>query len=196
MNKYRICSAALIVAFGLISQAAVAGTTATGYLLGAPTQLAQSPLLSKNFGSATVGSTVNGTTETVTVQITPPPGNLVDITDISIAGANPGDFQVTGGSCVNATGRIDQDTCTLDLSFTPSAAGTRSGILNMTCRIVSAAIGPIGLVCDNTSRPAFNLSGTGILAAIAQSIPTLGREGVTLLALLLFAATFLVLRRR
>ena len=126
MIGFRMGRVVLIAAFGFLSQGVSAGAFVPGSLTGAPTQLAETPLLSKSFGSVTVGGTVSGAPETVTVHVTTPPGGQVDITDISISGLNGGDFQITGGSCVNASGLSNNDTCTLNLNFSPSAPGART----------------------------------------------------------------------
>ena len=183
-----------IICLNVMVNHAFAGTIPPYVLTGNPTNMGQSPLETKDFGNAVVGNTIAGTTETVTVVLNGGQslGETVNISNISATG----DFTVTGGSCVGATGLTANDTCTLNLSFTPTATGSRSGVLNVTCNVVMAAIGVIGLNCDNVSHVAYNLAGTGIMAAIAQAVPLMGREGFTLLILLMFAASLYALRRK
>lgn len=179
-------------AFCLLGTTAQAGIPVIEAVLnGNPTPMAQQPLAVKDFGDATVGATVNGATETVTVTIV---GGVATV-DIDSITAN-GDFAVAGGSCVGATGLQNGDTCTLELEFTPTVAGLRTGILDVRCRVGATLIGVLGLVCDNSDRDAYELQGNGILAAIAQAVPMLGREGLTLTIMLIFAASLLGLRRK
>jgi hypothetical protein len=168
-----------------------AGVPVVGYLTGNPTQMAASPLATKDFGSSPVGTPVAGAQETVTVDLSG--GGQLQITGI----AATGDFSVTGGTCTNpSTTYSNGNTCTLDLQFAPTAVGTRNGQLNVTCQVVAAAIGVVGVLCDGNTYPAYNLTGNGLLAAIAQAIPTLGREGITLLALMMIVVSLFALRRR
>lgn len=174
----------------VLASPAIAGNPFIYVLTGAPTNLAQTPLQTKNFGTATVGSVADGAVETVTVNLLGDPSSFT----VSLANiAATGDFAVTGGTCVGATGLTNGSNCSLQLRFAPTATGVRSGLLSITCNVVGAIVGVIGLVCDNESHAAYNLTGIGVLAS---AIPTVGREGLTLIAMLLLGASLLALRRR
>ena len=177
----------------VLAPQAMAGVPVVGILTGAPTNLAQSPLATKNFGSTMVGTPVDGTLETVTVHISEPlSGNLATIDAISATG----DFTVTGGTCTNFSSLwTDSSTCTLQLRFAPLVAGVRNGLLSIKCSIVAAAGGIIGLVCDDSTHAAYNLRGTGI-GANANPVPALSRGSFTLIALILVGASLFALRRR
>jgi len=158
---------------------------------GNPTPMATQPLSTKWFGNAVVGATVNGAVETATVTF------YSGVGDVSIDSiTTTGDFAVAGGTCVGATGLLHGQSCTLDLTFTPTAVGDRWGQLNITCRVVTAVLGIVGLVCNDIDQVAYLLHGTGLLAQIARAVPMLGREGLTLLLMAMFAVSLLALRRK
>jgi len=192
MIRGHLTGCALLLFSSLLAGNAQAGTTvAIPFITGAPTVIG-SPLATKDFGNSLVGTPVAGAQETVTVNLA---GTTLPVQITGIAAT--GDFSVTGGTCTNAAAQyLDGNTCTLDLQFLPAAPGTRTGQLSITCRVVATLIGVVGLTCDGGSHTAYNLTGNGILAALMQAVPTLGREGITLLALLMVIVSSLALRRR
>lgn len=94
-----------------------------------------------SFPATTVGSTA-AATQTVTVAASLK-GASYAISGLSVAVS--GDFARSGGSCGTtvATGT----TCTVIVSFTPTAAGTRTGVLNITH---SNTLTPIAIVLTGT----------------------------------------------
>jgi hypothetical protein len=162
-------------------------------LTGSPTNLALDPLATKDFGSAAVGTAVNGTLETLTVNVqgaTGPSGVQFDASNPS------GDFAVAGGTCTDPPASWSSiGTCTLQLRFAPIATGIRNGLLSISCRALTVAIGIAGLVCDGVLHDAYYLTGIGTAIA-ANPVPALGREGLTLMALMLIGASLLALRRK
>jgi hypothetical protein len=79
-----------------------------------------------NFGSQPVGTASAGQTFTVTSSGT------VDLhtTTVSIGGTNAGEFATTANTCSNATLHVGQ-TCTVGVTFTPAATGSRSASLSI-----------------------------------------------------------------
>lgn len=79
-----------------------------------------------SFGAETVGTTSAPMTETVTnnQKVT------LDITSISITGADAGDFTQTGTTCSSTLSAGTK--CTITLTFTPAAKGARSATLQLT----------------------------------------------------------------
>ena len=141
------------------SYGVVAGPFATGGGLGFATtnfnngklvvllqtlSLSPSPV---DFGDQAAGSKSGPQVVTVTNSTS----NTVNISGISFIGANAGDFAETntcGSSLASAA------TCTINLTFTPGAAGARTATLNLSD--------------DAPASPqAVDLSGTGVSAAIA-----------------------------
>ncbi|PYV35050.1 MAG: hypothetical protein DMG22_03695, partial [Acidobacteria bacterium] len=108
------------------------GTTSTAAL--APTSL--------TFASQQVGST----SLAQAVALTNSGTTTVSITTIAIAGANPGDFGQTN-NCGNSL--AVEGNCTINVTFSPSATGTRTATL---------------MVADNASNSpqTASLSGTGV----------------------------------
>ncbi|PYV27680.1 MAG: hypothetical protein DMG24_04075 [Acidobacteria bacterium] len=118
------------------------GLSGTGTTATAPTASLSPTSLS--FGNQNVGST--STAQAVTLSVA---GAALTISSLAITGANSGDFAQTNncGSSVAAGA-----TCKINLTFTPSASGSRSATLSIT---------------DNASGSpqTVGLSGTGATAA-------------------------------
>ena len=78
-----------------------------------------------SYGSVNLGSTVTRTATLTNTGV----GTLV-VTNVSIAGVNPGDFALTGGTCgVTPIALTGGSHCTIKVRFAPAAAGPRSGAL-------------------------------------------------------------------
>jgi hypothetical protein len=172
----------------LLSGAALAQTS-TGTLTGSPTP----QFGTMNFGTQAVGTAGPAQTETLTAHIVPapaPPGTVVQIKSVS---TNSGEFAITGGNCAGAL-LPDGTGCSLQIAFTPAAGGNRASFLSIQCAI-TAVVGAASFACDDAVHQFLALSGIGAAAAL-NPIPTLGREGLTLLALVLFASALWHLRRR
>jgi len=169
-----IIAAALLLAAGGSS-----AQTTTGTLSGPP----------MNFGSQAVGTTGAAQTETVTAAIVGPPGFTARIDTI---GTSSSEFPVVaGGTCAAGTTFLnDAEGCTVRVAFAPSAPGARSGLLSVTCTLF-AAVGVPMVVCNEAS---ITLSGIGL--AVARSVPAIGREALTALAVLVMLASMVFLRRR
>ncbi|MGE5089699.1 MAG: hypothetical protein ACM3QY_11280 [Candidatus Levyibacteriota bacterium] len=183
--------AVLFVAATIVAGAAVAQTTVTGSLTGSPTPAVTGTM---DFGTQAVGVAGAPQTETITahlVAVPPPvpPGTVVQIQSVA---SNSSEFQVTGGTCPGGALLPDGQTCDVQLTFTPAAVGPRSGALSVQCA-VTAVVGVIAFVCDGVAHQFMLMSGLG---AIQAAIPTLGREALTALALLLMLTSFYWLRRR
>jgi hypothetical protein len=176
LNQVIVASALLILAGVSYAQ------TSTGTLSGPP----------MDFGGQTVGTTGATQTETVTAAIVGSPGFRARIDTI---GTSSAEFAIVGGgTCAAGTTLLaDTQNCTIRLAFAPSAPGSRSGLLSVTCTLIAAVGVPI-VVCNQAS---IALSGIG-LALTQQTIPipALGREALTALAVLIMLASMYCLRRR
>ena len=139
-----------------------------------------------------------GGSETASVVLTKVGGPTSRIT---VIGLLPGsDFTITGGTCVqNVTNLVNPgDSCSIDVRFSPTAAGARVGTLTVDCSPLPA-VGGITITCDfdDTTIANIALNGLGaILAAVSVSVPTIGRYEMTALAMLLFALAAWSLRRK
>lgn len=172
---------------------ALAGSPIIGLITGAPTLVGAT----MGFPTQPVSSTSPVQTETLTAHLGSaapiPPGTAVKLVGTSID--NP-EFAITGGTCAPNLIMANGDNCTLQMQFTPSVAGTRNAQLSVRCAVVSV-VGVIGLVCDDTSRPFIQLTGVGtVLGALAAAVPALGTGSLTILALLLFVGSVLLMQRR
>jgi hypothetical protein len=79
-----------------------------------------------NFGNVFRGAASSATVFTVTNSSTFP--STVNVTNIAFTGADPGDFTQTS----NCTSLNEGATCTVQVVFTPQAAGTRTATLQVT----------------------------------------------------------------
>ena len=106
----------------------VAGSTQTVTLSGTGTEPVvglSAPSLS--FGNQSLSTTSSAQVETVTNTGT---GNLA-ISTVTIGGTNPSDFATSADTCLRAAVKPTK-TCAVNVTFTPSAAGSRSASLNFT----------------------------------------------------------------
>ena len=93
-------------------------------LTGTGTQISLSPV-SLNFGTLVVGTTSAAKSVIVTNVGTTP----VTFTAISVAGTNPGDYQISANTCNASLGA--GGTCAVTVRFKPTAVGTRKATLSM-----------------------------------------------------------------
>jgi hypothetical protein len=133
----------------LSGTSATGGTTGGGTTGGTPTPT-PAPAPGVGLSSTTASfanTTVGSTSATTTVTVTNTGNAALNVQSASIAGANAGDFKVTSSTCssVAASG-----TCSLGVSFTPSASGSRTATLSLTDNAAS-------------SPQVITLSGTGVV---------------------------------
>ena len=110
------------------------------------------PVLSLSTSSLTFGDQAVGTTSAAqTVTITNTGTSDLHVAAVSTGGANAGDFSASPSGCADVPATA---TCTISVTFTPSAAGARSATLN--------------IVSDSPTSPdQVTLSGTGLNALLA-----------------------------
>jgi Galactose oxidase, central domain/Abnormal spindle-like microcephaly-assoc'd, ASPM-SPD-2-Hydin len=99
------------------------------------------------FANQSFGTT--SATQTVTLRNTG--AAILNIQTVALAGANPGDFAVVNGStCTNGTTVAANGSCVIQLTFTPTASGTRSATLGISD---NAADSPETIGLSGTSAP-------------------------------------------
>src|SRR5690606_12451913 len=98
-----------------------------------------------SFASQTVGTT----SAAKTLTLSNAGGGLATINGLTMGGANPGDFG-RAGTCSLGASLGAGASCTIALTFTPSATGTRSATLTVST--------------DAGAVPVVTLSGTGAAA--------------------------------
>jgi hypothetical protein len=111
---------------------------------------------SQRFGSVTVGTTSAASTSTLTNTSSTA---ALNITSMTLTGANPGDFKIASASTCPNSGTINPlAACLISVTFTPGATGARSATLT---------------VNDNTKSgtQTISLSGTGTAAPTATLLP-------------------------
>jgi hypothetical protein len=194
------CAALALCVTGAAHAGAPQPIIVTSLLTGAPTGVSNTMV----FPPTQVNTTSGAQTETVTVHmsatqggnpIAVPPFYTTSVTSVTVD--DPA-FTVTGGTCTTPPtngGLNDSNTCTVALAFAPTTAGIHVASLFITC-FVAEAVGVTSITCDNVQHRFIGLQASGVLAAIATSVPALGNVSLTVLALLLFAASALAMRRR
>src|SRR5439155_1633958 len=130
----------------------------TGTLL---PSLSPSPVPS--FGNQNVGTT----SAAQAVTLSNPSGAALTITSIGLTGTNPGDFGQTNNCPMSPSTLAANATCTINVTFTPTATGSRSATL---------------AVADNASNSpqTAGVSGTGAsLPVLSPSpVPDFGNQNV------------------
>ena len=100
-----------------------------------------------NFGGQQTGTTSDP--ETVTVSNDGGDGVDLEITDISISG----DFDVAGGTCSVGDSLSDGDSCTIDVTFSPSADGAAAGSLTVDSDADEVTNDTVALSGEGTEAP-------------------------------------------
>ncbi|MER6998564.1 choice-of-anchor D domain-containing protein [Streptomyces sp. NPDC000410] len=99
---------------------------------------------SHNFGDQKVGTTGPGQTFTLTNT----GATTVSVSGVTLAGANPADYTITGNNCGGAV-LAPTGTCTVTVAFAPTATGLRTATLS---------------VASNAGTKSAALTGTGVTA--------------------------------
>ncbi|WP_308936681.1 choice-of-anchor D domain-containing protein [Duganella radicis] len=76
------------------------------------------------------GTTVGQSSAALSTTLTNTGNAALNISAIGVAGANSGDFAITGGSCAAGASVAAGANCNVQVVFTPAAAGARSASLN------------------------------------------------------------------
>src|SRR2546423_10934727 len=100
-----------------------AGVSGTGVTL---PSLSPSPV--PDFGNQNLGST----SAAQAVTLSNPSGTALAITSIGFTGTNPGDFGQTNNCPLSPSTLAANGTCTINVTFTPTATGSRSATLTST----------------------------------------------------------------
>jgi len=151
-------SATLAVADNASNSPQTAGVSGTGASLPV---LSPSPV--PDFGNQNVGTT--GAAQAVT--LSNPTGTALTITSIGFTGTNPGDFGQTNNCPLSPSTLAANGTCTISVTFTPTATGSRSATLTVT---------------DNASNSpqTAGVSGTGVgsTATLSPTSLTFSKQNV------------------
>src|SRR5207249_5574264 len=75
---------------------------------------------------------VGATSGTQAVTLSNPTSTVLTITSIGFAGTNPGDFGQTNNCPLSPSTLAANATCTINVTFTPAATGSRSATLTVT----------------------------------------------------------------
>jgi len=134
-----------------------------------------------NLGNQQVGGTSSVFTYTLLNAGTAP----LTISGVMLGGQNPGDFSLTANTCVNPQSTILQPgaSCSVGVTFTPAATGTRSTLLSVACDGVNCPLSPTMLATG--INPIAGVSpmsvdfGTQPLGTNASQTVTLSNVGTT-----------------
>jgi len=116
-----------------------------------------------NFDGIVVGSSSLARSLTFTNQIL---ASSASISAIALTGANPGDFTL-GGTCA-AGGSVAAAGCTVDVTFTPTATGSRSATLSVA--VTEAETGVCGDLKCTASSGITSCTGTSVPAAAGETV--------------------------
>lgn len=137
--------------------------------------------------------------QTFVVTVTSRTSNIFGINYNQIA-LNPnlgGQFQIVGGSCNTTTAYVNNAACTVDIKFLGNSPSSFTADLMMQCSSVVGAVGGYAVICGSGVAGASAQMARVLGNGIATAVDALGREGLTLLAALMFALTaVLTLKRR
>lgn len=135
---------------------------------GAPVALAYGPVaIGANSGTQTLTLTNNGT------------ANLSSIS-LSFSGGNTGDFSQTTSPATNCgTPLTPGSSCTITITFTPTAAGARATALSVASNITTEYIGVSGTGVSPLPGP--SPAGQPVIAAAATLSPTCAQSGSMIL---------------
>jgi hypothetical protein len=77
------------------------------------------------------GDTHLGDTDTKEITVTNTSDEDQEVQDLTIAGANAGEFAVTENHCPNGTKLAPGESCTVEVRFAPAAEGTRAAAVTV-----------------------------------------------------------------
>lgn len=178
--------------FALLASVVLAGSPAFAGVAGG------TAFVSSSAPTASPVTLVPGQTYTMTANISAN-GSVSGLTFNQIA-LNPNlgsQFQIVGGTCNTSSQYIAPTSCTVIVRFNGTAPGLFTSSLLMGCNAIVAQVGGYTISCDLTGPGTAGLMARYAGTGIAAVVDALGREGLTLLAALLFAITgFVTLRRR
>jgi hypothetical protein len=117
---------------------------------------------SENFGSIVVASSSSAVAFTLTNNSAASATSV----SLSLGGTNPGDFAISANTCGSTLAA--SASCTLNVTFTPTATGSRAATL-----IATYSGG------DGFSPQASTLSGTGTASSTAPTVTTMTATGIT-----------------
>ena len=138
---------------GVQSSPLIGSITAYPFLVAAPeASLSMGTLV---FSNQAVGTNSTATTVTLTNSGTAP----LTIASVGLSGTNPNDF-IESDNCVSSSPLAPAATCTVDLTFRPTAVGASTAAV-----VVTDNSGDV-----NGSQQTINLTGTGIQASTATIV--------------------------
>jgi hypothetical protein len=106
------------------------GTSTTSSLSG--TGVALSPVIGVSPTSLSFSQVVNATSAAQTVTVSNSGTAALNITGLTLGGAQAAEYQIGGGSTCTAGGTVPVNaSCRLDLTFRPTATGARAGTLSI-----------------------------------------------------------------
>ena len=137
------------------------------------------PIVTLSESSLTfTGEPIGTASASQSVTVTNTGNATLNISGITVTGANPGDFSLAPAGTCGATLAV-QDMCTINVTFTPGGAGSRSASVSIAD---DAQNSPQAITLSGTGllEPTADLSGTSLTFTAAVVGSTSGSQGVTL----------------
>jgi hypothetical protein len=117
----------------------------------APCGIAVDPTATASPSAATFASTAVGAKSDIQAfHVSNTSSSVLNVSSVSLSGANPGDFEKTGEGCT-AAGIPAGGTCVLNFRFAPTAAGARTATVRVTS---NATDSPADIALTGTATPA------------------------------------------
>jgi hypothetical protein len=150
------------------------------------------PIVSLSASSLTFSATVTATSASQNLTLTNSGTAALTLTSnsVALAGANPGDYAIKSNGC---TGNVAvKGTCTIAITFSPTATGARPASLQITD---NAANSPQSVALNGTGLSQVTLSATSIafpgthVGASASKTVTVSNAGAVALSITPFTVT-------
>jgi len=178
VNILSSTSVNLSALFGLVdSQAPFAPSLSVPPASWAVALYTTSPVLTTTPSSYTFANTeVSATSAGQAIVLNNTGGSSITLGTIALAGANSGDFAMTGNTC--STSLAAAASCTVTVDFAPGAAGPRYGALSIT---TSADISPLYVPLSGTGNgptiTTTSLAGAPVNASYSATLAATGGSG-------------------
>ena len=165
LSKYQLSGKCSLYSYALLPLILFAAGCGGGY--SAPPRTPAAPSVSLSSSSVTFPATTQGVSSaSMMVTVTNTGMGALTISSVAAGGNKPGDFTNTN-TCTAAVS--DLGTCTISVTFNPTAAGPRSETITLTD---NAPNSPQVINVSGTANPAIALTLTPPVSALASAKPT------------------------
>lgn len=123
------------------------------------------------FGTVVVGA--SGTQQTVTIRNAG--SGEMRVGALAVGGANPGQYAITGNTCLNVL--TANAACTMTINFTPTSSGSKPASIVVSATDVEVAGGHIAVIIPSVTESLTGTGGQGTLSLSASTFAITGKVG-------------------